>query len=133
MSERNGLSNYCKQRIIELYLVRKLSYGSIVTTLEAEDRKLSKKAAWTTIIKYKAHGTISRLPGSGSPYKLSEDIFKTIEARMKEDAETMATQILKLLGDKGYDDVSKWMIIRARKLLGWTYHSLRNLNFISAH
>jgi transposase len=118
------LSNYCKQRIIELYLVRKLLYGSIVATLEAEGLKLSKKAAWATIKKYKAHGTISRLLGSGRPYKLSEDILKTIEARMKEDDETMATQILKLLEDKGYDKVSRWMIIRARKLLGWTYMCL---------
>ena len=114
-------SNYCKQRFIQLYFTLKLSYATIVSVLKAEGLKVPKKTMWATIKKYKAYGTISRLPGSGRPYKLTREILKTIEDRMNEDDETTATQLTRLLGDQGHK-VTKTTILRARKILGWTFH-----------
>ena len=79
-----------------------------MSVLKAEGLKASKKAVWATIKKYKIHGTIFHLPGSGRPCKLTENMLQIIEDHMK-----------RMLEDKGYK-VSKPTIIRARKILGWT-------------
>jgi Fe2+ or Zn2+ uptake regulation protein len=45
---------------------------------------------------------LSRLPGLGRPFKLRSDILAIIERKMREDGETTATQLLKVLNKKGY-------------------------------
>ena len=50
---------------------------------------------------------------------------------MKENDETTATQLRKLLEDKGFS-VSKTTIIRARQRLGWTFHGSRYCQMIRA-
>ena len=77
------LSRYCKQRIVQLYFERKVSYGRIAKVLAAEGLKKPKKTIWTTISKYKAHGTLSRLPGSGRCFKLMPKALAMIEAQMQ--------------------------------------------------
>ena len=115
------LSAHTKQRIIQLYLARKISYGRIAEILKAEGLKASKKSVWMTVQRYQSHGTTLRKPGSGRPFKLRPEILKIIEDRLNEDDETTAVQLKKMLGERGYD-VSKQTIIRARKILGWTFH-----------
>ena len=113
------LSCCCTQRIVQLYFKRKVSYGRIVKVL-----KVPKKTFWTTISKYKAHGTLSRLPGSGRRFKLMPEALAMIEAQMQADNETTATQLVKMLNAAGYD-VSRSTNIRAWRRLGWTFHGSR--------
>ena len=115
------LSFYCKQQIVQLYFERKLSYGRIAQVLAAEGLKVPKKTVWTTVSKYKARGTLSRLPGSGGRFKLTPEVLDIIEAQMQADDETTATQLVKMLNAAGYN-VSTSTIIRARRILGWTFH-----------
>ena len=65
------LTAYCKQRIIQLYFERRISYGNVAKVLAAEEFRVPKQTVWVTIQKYKTYGTISRLPGSGRPFKLT--------------------------------------------------------------
>ena len=125
------LSRYCKQRIVQLYFERKVSYGRLAKVLAAEGLKVPKKTIWTTISKYKAHGTLSRLPGSGRRFKLTPEALAMIEAQMQADDETTATQLVKMLNAAGYD-VSRSTIIRARRRLGWTFHGSRYCQMIRA-
>ena len=60
---------YCKQRIVQLYFQRRVSYQNVVNVLKAEGITVSKKTVYVTIQNYKKHGTISRLPGSGRRHK----------------------------------------------------------------
>ena len=123
------LSRYCKQRIVQLYFERKVSYGRLAKVLAAEGLKVLKKTIWTTISKYKAHGTLSPLPGSGRRFKLTPETLAMIEAQMQADDETTATQLVKMLNAAGYD-VSRSTIIRARRRLGWTFHGSRYCQMI---
>ena len=65
------LSAYSKQRIVQLYFERRLSYANVAKVLAAEGYIVSKQTVWATITKYKTHGTLSRLPGSGRHFKLT--------------------------------------------------------------
>ena len=123
------LSAYCKQRIIQLYFDRKLSYGGVVKALEEEQLKATKRTVWMTVKRYKNHGTIFRLPGSGRGFKLTPNMLRLLEDRLQEDDEATAMQLLKLLNDKGYQ-VSRSTVIRARKILGWTFHGSRYCQMI---
>ena len=64
---------------------------------------------------------MSCIQGSGRPSKLNTEMIKIIKEKMKEDDNTTATQMVKLLEDKRYK-VSRTTIIRARKALGWNFH-----------
>ena len=123
------LSAYLKQRIVQLYFQRRVSYGVLAQVLAAEGFPVSKKAVWATIKKYKEHGTISRLPGSGRPFKLTRAMLDIIEAQMELDDETTATQLVRILEERGYK-VSKSTIERARRILGWTFHGSRYCQLI---
>ena len=92
------LSRYCKQRIVQLYFERKVSYERIAKVLAAEGLKVPKKTIWTTISKYKGHGTPSCLPGSSRRFKLTPKALAMIEAQMQSDDETTATQMLNAAG-----------------------------------
>ena len=48
---------------------------------------------------------------------------------MRTDDETTATQLVKMVNVVGYN-VSKSTIIRARKILGWTFHGSRYCQMI---
>ena len=55
---------------------------------------------------------------------LTQKMIKIIEEKIEEDDETTASQIVKLLEDKGYN-ISRTTVIRARKALGWNFHGRR--------
>ena len=115
------LSTYCKQRIVQLYFERRVSYGNITRVLAAEELKVHKRTVWVTIKRYKEHGMISCLPGSGRRFRLTPKMLTIIEQRMQEDDETTAGQLVRILHAPGHA-ASKQTIIRARTLLGWTFH-----------
>lgn len=64
---------------------------------------------------------ISCLPGSGRRIRLTPKMLTIIEQRMQEDDETTAGQLVRILHAPGHA-ASKQTIIRARTLLGWTFH-----------
>ena len=68
------LSVYCKQRIVKLYFERRLLYANVTKVLAAEGYIVSKQTVWATIRKYKMHGTLSRLPGSGRRFKRTPNL-----------------------------------------------------------
>ena len=53
--------------------------------LATEGFRVSKWMVWATIQKYKTHGMISHLPGSGRPFKLTHEMLDAIEEQMKQD------------------------------------------------
>ena len=120
---------YCKQRIVQLYYERKVSCGNIARVLAAEGYRVPKQTVWATTKKYKDHGTLSRLPGSGRRFKLTPEVLAMIEERMRTDDKTTATQLVKMVNAAGYN-VSKSTIIRARRILGWTFHGSRYCQMI---
>ena len=61
------------------------------------------------------------LPGSGRPFKLTRKMLDVIEEQMRQGDETTATQLVRILEERGYK-VSKTAIVRARRILGWTFH-----------
>ena len=97
------LSAYCKQRIVQLYFERRLSYANVAKILAAEGYIVSKQTAWAVIRKYKMHGTLSRLPGRGCRFNLTPDIWAIIEEQMRMDDETTATQLVKIVNAVGYN------------------------------
>ena len=96
----------------------------MVKVLTAEGLKVPKKTIWVTIKKHKEQGTISHLPGSGGWFKLMSEVLAIIEESMMANDETTATQLVKLVNVKGHK-VSKTTIIRAHRVLGWTFHGSR--------
>lgn len=56
-------------------------------------------------------------------------MLATIEERMKQNDETSATQLRKMLGQRDFK-ISMRSVKRARKTLGWTFHSSRHCQFI---
>ena len=73
------LMAYCKQRISQLYIEQRISYGNMTKVLAAEGFRVLKWTVWATIQKYKTHGTISHPPGSGRPFKLTSIMLDAIE------------------------------------------------------
>ena len=118
------LMAYCKQQIIQLYFEGRLFYGHVAKVLAAEEFRVPKRAVWATKQKYKTHGTISHLRESGRPFKLTCEMLDAIEERMKQDDETTVTQLVKMLGECGFQ-ISTRTVERARKALGLTFHSSR--------
>ena len=118
------LMAYCKQQIIQLYFEGRLFYGHVAKVLAAEEFRVPKRAVWATKQKYKTHETISRLRESGRPFKLTREMLDAIKERMKQDDETTVTQLVKMLGECGFQ-ISTRTVERARKALGLTFHSSR--------
>ena len=123
------LTAYCKQQIIQLYFERRVSYGNVARVLAAEGFRVPKQTVWTTITKYREHGTITCLPESGRPFKLTNEMLKAIEETMQQDNETTATQLIKMLEQRGWK-ISNSTVERARKTLGWTFHGCRYCQLI---
>ena len=53
--------------------------------------------------------------------KITEEIKAIVEEQMRDDDETTAVQLHKLLNDKGYA-ISLRTVLRCRVSLGWTFH-----------
>ena len=119
------LSVYAKQRILLLFWDGIKSSTAIKKRLKREDRlNVSRQAIWKFLRDYcKSGGCIGRKEGSGRPSKISEEVKRFVEQKMLEDDETTATQLKKLLRDRGHL-MSISTILRCRKVLGWTYRGM---------
>ena len=79
------MSLYWKQRIVQLYSDSDCSYGDIECVLRHEGKIVLKKTIWAIIKKYKEHGTIGRLAGSGRQPKLTAEVLALVEAKCEDD------------------------------------------------
>lgn len=103
-----------------LYVGKGYKSTAIVRELEEEGVRVSVSGVCRLIKKYKTTGSIARLPGSGRPPKITREVLVLVERQMTLDDETTATQLEKLLRDKGYP-LCLQTILNAREKLGWTY------------
>ena len=118
--ERMVMSDYVKLRVLSLHR-NGLKVTAIADHLVLEDGiKLSKVGIRRFLKRFADQGTIARKPGSGAPPKISQEIQLVIEATMREDDETTATQLQAKLADHGVY-VSLSTISRCRHQLGWIY------------
>ena len=113
-------SSYQQQRILHYWRKGKKSTTIIVLLLRKEGFQVTAPGVLKFLKKFKETGSISRKVGSGRPSKITPDIFKIVEEQMKIDDETTATQLQKLLQDKGYN-MSLATVLRSRRKLGWTF------------
>ena len=67
-----------------------------------------------------SRGTIARLPGSGRRSKITDEVRRIVEAQMRRDDETTASQLHVLLTSLGYR-LNLRTILRCRTSLGWTF------------
>ena len=111
-------SNYTKQRIV--YLSARHKAPTISKLLKEEGIQASRRGILKFIKRYEASGTIQRLPGSGRISKITGEIKEIVEQQMRDDDETTAVQLHKLLNDKGYS-ISLRTVLRCRVSLGWTF------------
>ena len=68
---------------LQLYSDSDCSYGDIERVLRHEGKIVPKKTIWAIIKKYKEHGTIGRLAGSGRQPKLTAEVLALVEAKMR--------------------------------------------------
>ena len=74
------LTPYCTKRIIQLYFEGRIFYSHMAKVLAADGFWVPKQMVWAIKQKYKTHGTISHLPGSGRP---TRKMLDAIEEWMK--------------------------------------------------
>lgn len=119
-SRRMVFSYYTKQRVLSLKW-QGLKVSAIVESLVLEDGiRVSKQGVRQFLKCYSHTGTIARKPGSGPSANLSPLIRQVIEAAMRQDDETTATQLQAILASH-HVYVSLATILRNRNQLGWTY------------
>lgn len=94
---------------------------TISRILEEEGMKASRRGIAYFLKRYTETGTIARLPGSGRPSVVTEEIKAIVEQQMRDDDETTAHQLHSLLNNKGYG-LSIRTVLRCRSALGWTFH-----------
>lgn len=94
-------------------------------------RYVSRVGIWKFLHRYERTKCVGRNEGSSRPSKITKEIKEIVERKMKEDDETTAWQIHKLLTDKGYG-LSIATIVRCRKELGWTYRG-KNCTAVPVH
>ena len=114
--ERMVLTTYCKQRIVQLHSCGKFYYRKVSKLLAAEGLKVPAKTVWATVQRYKVSGKFSRIQGSGRRYKLNADMIRIIEEKMQEHDETTATQMVKILEDRGYKIYPKRPLLEPGRL-----------------
>ena len=132
-AEKMVFSDYAKQRILSLYW-KGLKISAIVEYLVLEDGiRVSKQGTRLFLKRYSHYQTIARKPGSGLPPRLSPAVQQLIEAAMRQDDETTATQLQAILAHYQVY-VSLATIVRNRRELGWVYRGsaycqlIRNAN-----
>ena len=114
------LSLYGKQRII-YHHAKGFKAPKIAKLLKDEGIKISRVAVHVFLIRYRETGSLTRRKGSSPPRKVSPEIKEIVEQKMQEDDETTASQLQKLLTDRGFPTISCKTILRCRTELGWTF------------
>ena len=127
------LSDYTKLRILSMHW-KGYKISKIADHLVLEDETIVSRQSIRLFLKrFRERGTIARKTGSGVTLKLSPSVLGLIEAAMREDDETTATQLqARLAAHSVY--VSLTTILRNRRQLGWIYRGsaycqlIRNVN-----
>ena len=125
-------SDYTKQRIV-FYYQQGLKAPSIASRLSEEGITASRVGIFKFLKSYCSSASIARRPGSGRNSKITDEVKKAVEEKMREDDETMAMQLHQLLTTCGYA-ISKRTVLRCRSALGWTFRGssycqlIRNCN-----
>ena len=119
------LSIYEKQRIL-FYHSNGLLPSQIVSALKVEDIHTTRQ----TVARFsRRFQTIARKEGSGRPSKITARVKQLVDCAMREDDETTATQLHKLLTLHGIS-ISFSTIIRCRSMLGWTFRGSKYCQLI---
>ena len=121
-------SLYKKQRILVHYY-QGYKPHTIERLLWEEGLKASKWGIAKFIACFKADGVLTWWLGSGRPSKVTAEEKAIFEAQIRQDDETTAFQLHKLLVEKGYN-ISQWTILRCRHDLGWTFRGSSYCQFI---
>ncbi len=116
---RMVFDDYTKQRIL-FFFFQGYRPPTISRRLEDEGIFVSRRGVAKFVKRYLATGTIARCPGSGGKTKITDDIKRIVEEKMRQDDETTATQLHVLLTGLGYS-LSLRTILRCRTILGWTF------------
>ena len=94
-------SDYKKQRV--LFLASKgLKAPTITKELQKENLICSRVNVHRFLRKFEETGSIARRVGSGRPSKVTAEIKEIVEDQMRNDDETTAYQLHRLLSEKGY-------------------------------
>ena len=93
-------STYKQQRILAYYC-RAYKAPTITKLLLQENLRASRVEVSKFLEKFRETGCIQRRPGSGLPSKTSAEIKEIVEEQMRADDETTATQLHKLLEERG--------------------------------
>ena len=117
-------SDYTKQRIV-FYYNQGLKPPTISSLLDQKGIKVSRRGILKFLTNYRSSGSICRRPGSGRPSKITEDVKRLVEEKMRQDDETTAMQLYQLLTVNGYA-LSKATILHCRTSLGWTFRGIVN-------
>ena len=112
-------STYKQQRILVHYS-RGYKAPTIAKLLQEENLRASRVGIAKFLKKFNETGCIQRRPGSGRPSKISAEIKEIVEEQMRADDETTATQLHRLLRQRGYN-LSLRTVLRCRSVLGWTF------------
>ena len=118
------VSLYLKGRVIDLYERSQATnyvYTYISKCLQKEGIVLGRKTVRDIILRYKDSHSIMSRPGSGRPTKvMNPRTLQIKESFMKSNDEATNKEIKEHLETLGLN-VSIATIIRAKKMLGWTY------------
>ena len=112
-------SSYLKQRILYFYLKGHRA-PTIRKLLLEENIKASRVGIASFLKKFEETGCLTRRPGSGRPSKATAEIKEIMEQQMREDDETTAVQLHRILVARKYN-ITLRTVLRCRTALGWTY------------
>ena len=122
------LSIYEKQRIL-FYSSNGLLPSQIVSALKVDDIHTTRQTVARFLRRFQQTQTIARKEGSGRPSKITPVVRDIVDRAMKDDNETTATQLHKLLTSHGIS-ISFSTIIRCRSMLGWTFRGSKYCQLI---
>ena len=112
-------STYKQQRILVHYACG-YKAPTIAKLLLQENLRASRVGIAKFLRKFRETGCIRRRPGTGRPSKISTEVKRIVEEQMRADDETTATQLHRLLQQRGYT-LSLRTVLRCRSVLGWTF------------
>lgn len=110
-------TEYTKQRILYYYLKEKKT-PTISLLLKEEGGSCIKKRSGNVLTKLEATKCITRQPGSDHLSKITAEVKDIVEERMRQDDETTAFQLHRLLNERGYN-VNIRIVLCCCTSLGW--------------
>ena len=110
----------CKRQRIVFFHNQGHKALTISRLLRVEGLSTSRKWIDKFLTKFKQTGSIGWRPGTGRSSKITAEVKAIVEEKMREDDETTAYQLHRLLRSRGYI-ISIQTILRCRTALGWTF------------